>query len=183
MRSRTSASAGFTVKGFKKDHLFKSIRAKDNIDLMKRIWAMPTFEIHGIVGGYTGPGVKTVIPPKATVKVSCRLVPEAEPEEDPEARQRVREEAQPRREGLGRGGHAAVPGTTTGPYADAVRSAMKFAFGTRAGVRPRGRLDRRRGLDGEGASSARCSSSGSRFPSTATTRLTRTTTGARPPAA
>ena len=30
-----------------KDHGFKSIRTKDPLDVMKRIWALPTFEIHG----------------------------------------------------------------------------------------------------------------------------------------
>jgi hypothetical protein len=34
------------------------------------ISATPTFEVHGIVGGYTGPGVKTVVPPFAEAKVS-----------------------------------------------------------------------------------------------------------------
>ena len=46
---------------------------------MKRIWTMPTFEVHGIAGGYQGPGVKTIIPPKATAIVSCRLVPNMDP--------------------------------------------------------------------------------------------------------
>ena len=48
--------SGFTVAGFKKDHLFKSLRTNDALDVMKRIWAQPTFEIHGDDGGYTGPG-------------------------------------------------------------------------------------------------------------------------------
>src|ERR1700756_2735819 len=61
-------NSGFTIKQFKKDHLFKSIRTEDPVDVMKRIWASPTFEVHGMVGGYTGPGIKTVIPPDATVK-------------------------------------------------------------------------------------------------------------------
>ena len=35
---------------------------------------MPTFEVHGLVGGYTGPGSKTILPHKATAKVDSRLV-------------------------------------------------------------------------------------------------------------
>ncbi len=69
---------GFTVKDFKQDHLFRSLRVNDALEVMKRIWMMPTFEVHGIAGGYQGPGVKTIIPPKATAIVSCRLVPEHE---------------------------------------------------------------------------------------------------------
>jgi len=48
--------------------------------VLERIWARPTFEVHGIGGGFTGVGSKTVIPAKATAKVSIRLVPRQEPE-------------------------------------------------------------------------------------------------------
>jgi acetylornithine deacetylase/succinyl-diaminopimelate desuccinylase-like protein len=41
----------------------------------ERVWALPTFEIHGIRGGFTGEGAKTVIPAQAMAKVSLRLVP------------------------------------------------------------------------------------------------------------
>lgn len=48
--------------------------------ILARIWARPTFEVHGIAGGFTGAGAKTVIPAKAVAKVSLRLVPNQNPE-------------------------------------------------------------------------------------------------------
>jgi acetylornithine deacetylase/succinyl-diaminopimelate desuccinylase-like protein len=48
--------------------------------VFERVWALPTFEIHGIRGGFTGEGAKTVIPAQATAKVSLRLVPGLEVE-------------------------------------------------------------------------------------------------------
>jgi acetylornithine deacetylase/succinyl-diaminopimelate desuccinylase-like protein len=123
------AASGFSVKKFKKDHMFKSIRTEDAMDVMKRIWAMPTMEIHGVVGGYTGPGIKTVIPPRAAVKVSCRIVPKQDPKK---IMKLVRNFVKERNADVKMIEEAVMhpyKAPITGPLADAVKSAMKFAFG------------------------------------------------------
>lgn len=48
--------------------------------VLERIWARPAFEVHGIAGGFTGAGAKTVIPATAIAKVSFRLVPKQDPD-------------------------------------------------------------------------------------------------------
>ena len=48
--------------------------------VLERVWARPTLEVHGIAGGFTSAGAKTVIPAKATAKVSMRLVPKQDPD-------------------------------------------------------------------------------------------------------
>ncbi len=46
-----------------------------------RLWARPTVEVHGMPGGFTAVGAKTVIPSKASAKVSMRLVPNQDPDD------------------------------------------------------------------------------------------------------
>jgi acetylornithine deacetylase/succinyl-diaminopimelate desuccinylase-like protein len=74
------ARAGFSSKRFKAAHELKSLRpAKNDVDLMQAIMARPTFEVHGLVGGYSGPGIKTIVPHRAEAKLSTRLVPNQKP--------------------------------------------------------------------------------------------------------
>lgn len=49
---------------------------EEGFGILERRWARPTLEAHGIAGGWTGAGSKTVIPAKVTAKVSMRLVPD-----------------------------------------------------------------------------------------------------------
>lgn len=56
------------------------LTGEPNRMILERVWSRPTLEVHGIAGGFTGAGAKTVIPAAATAKVSMRLVPDQDPE-------------------------------------------------------------------------------------------------------
>ena len=53
----------------------KQLVGESGYSVLERTWARPTLDVHGMPGGFIGAGAKTVIPAKATAKVSMRLVP------------------------------------------------------------------------------------------------------------
>lgn len=72
----------FSEEEFLRDEVgSSSLTGEPDQSVLARVWARPTFEVHGIAGGFTGAGAKTVIPAKATAKVSLRLVPGQDPDE------------------------------------------------------------------------------------------------------
>jgi acetylornithine deacetylase/succinyl-diaminopimelate desuccinylase-like protein len=120
--------SGFSVETFKKDHMITGMRTEDPLKVMKRVWGRPTMEVHGIVGGYTGPGIKSAVPPRAEVKMSCRLVPDMD-EHTTIARIRAFVNARfPDVQFHEEHGLAPFKGHLTGPYAQAIKDAYRFAF-------------------------------------------------------
>lgn len=57
-----------------------AFEGEDSYSLVERQWARPTLDAHGFLAGFTGEGVKTVIPAHAMAKVSMRLVPDQDPQ-------------------------------------------------------------------------------------------------------
>jgi acetylornithine deacetylase/succinyl-diaminopimelate desuccinylase-like protein len=58
-----------------------AITGEPGFSVFEKTWARPTFEVHGIRGGFVGEGAKTVIPARAVAKISMRLVADQRPEE------------------------------------------------------------------------------------------------------
>jgi acetylornithine deacetylase/succinyl-diaminopimelate desuccinylase-like protein len=129
---RAFLESGFSLETFKRDHQVTSLRETDPLEAMRRLWALPTFDVHGVVGGYTGPGVKAAIPPGAEVKVSCRLVPNMTCARTMELIRSFITQRFPDIEVHPEPGLDPFKGRTTGPLADAVRAAYRFGFGVDA---------------------------------------------------
>ncbi len=70
----------FDEKKFLEQVGSRSLVGEPGYSVLERLWARPTLEVHGIVGGFMGEGAKTVIPSKAAAKISMRLVPRQDPE-------------------------------------------------------------------------------------------------------
>jgi acetylornithine deacetylase/succinyl-diaminopimelate desuccinylase-like protein len=74
------ARARFSRRRFAAAHELGKLRPhRNDLDALIALTAAPTFEVHGIVGGYSGPGIKTIVPHRAEAKLSTRLVPDQKP--------------------------------------------------------------------------------------------------------
>ena len=71
----------FDAALFCKDAGITTTAGEAGYSIIEQLGARPTLDINGIVGGYTGPGAKTVIPSRVTAKISMRLVPDQDPDE------------------------------------------------------------------------------------------------------
>jgi acetylornithine deacetylase/succinyl-diaminopimelate desuccinylase-like protein len=70
----------FSEVRYRKNLGAPKLAGESGYSTLERVWARPTFEINGLLSGFTGDGAKTVLPATAMAKVSMRLVPDQEPE-------------------------------------------------------------------------------------------------------
>ncbi|MGA3127899.1 MAG: dipeptidase [Candidatus Korobacteraceae bacterium] len=75
-------SLPFDEEHYRKTEVGSSVlTGEKDYSVLYRTWARPTLEVHGMPGGFTGTGAKTVIPAKASAKVSMRVVPDQDPDD------------------------------------------------------------------------------------------------------
>ena len=126
---RSFLKSGFQVKRFKQAYGFHSLRTDDPAEVTRRIWAAPTFEIHGLTGGYHGPGVKTVVPGGGELKISMRLVPNQTPEKVFALFKKYVSKLNSDVKVIPEGMLHPYKGSFEGPYVECIKRAAKAGFG------------------------------------------------------
>jgi acetylornithine deacetylase/succinyl-diaminopimelate desuccinylase-like protein len=110
----------------------RELVGEPEVPLFERLWARPTFEVHGIRGGFTGEGAKTVIPARAVAKISMRLVADQRPAEaEAQLKKAVREATPKGVTAEVKLIHSAAPSLVNpdNPFIHAAADAMREVFG------------------------------------------------------
>jgi len=100
--------------------------------VLEQLWSRPTVEVNGFIGGYTGPGTKTVIPTQASAKLSFRLVPDQDPQKILDGLHRFVADRLPADAHVtyaGEGGSPAVGFDTEAPAFRAAADALEYEWG------------------------------------------------------
>jgi acetylornithine deacetylase/succinyl-diaminopimelate desuccinylase-like protein len=121
--------SGFSLQQFRNDYQLKRLYHDNRRDVLRAMWARPTFEIHGIAGGYQGPGVMSIVPPRAEAKVSMRLVPNQTPEKAGRLLREFVNTLNPDVVVDIKKGIAPYIAPFDGPHARAARESYRFGFG------------------------------------------------------
>jgi acetylornithine deacetylase/succinyl-diaminopimelate desuccinylase-like protein len=125
------ASLPFEEKTFLETTGSPAVAGEKGYTTLERTWCRPTIDVNGMVSGYTGEGAKTIIPRRASAKISARLVANQEPEKILGLMERYLKEIAPPtvkvtflRHHTGR----AYLGDTSAPVFGAARRALQQAF-------------------------------------------------------
>ena len=133
--ARQWESLGFSTADFLGEVGLSTPAGEHDRPALHQIWARPTCEFNGISGGYEGAGFKTVLPAKASAKVSCRLVGDQDPLKIREAlRAHVRDRLPPdcRAEFIPHGASKASVMDASAPSFEAARRALTEEWGREA---------------------------------------------------
>jgi len=122
----------FDEAAFKVELGIEEVSGEAGFSTLERRWARPTCEVNGLFSGYTGAGPKTIVPSKATVKITCRLVPDQNPEKLTEALHAYLKSQCPpslKFEFTSYHGCPAFVFDPNSPYIEAAKSAIQEAWG------------------------------------------------------
>ena len=126
------ANLPFDEASFLQNLGMEAVWGEAGFSTLERRWARPTCDVNGILGGYTGSGPKTIVPSKAAAKITCRLVPDQNPQKLTSALESfLRENLRPGLRMEFQSSHGATPllFDADSPFMAAARKAIQRSFG------------------------------------------------------
>jgi acetylornithine deacetylase/succinyl-diaminopimelate desuccinylase-like protein len=121
--------AGFDPEYFRASHQLEELETEVPLEMMLRLWSRPTYEIHGLVGGYAGRGIKSTVPGEGELKLSFRLVPNQDPHQLLDKLREFATSFNPAVKVEGLGSFEPYRGPITGPVHEAIIHGMTEGFG------------------------------------------------------
>lgn len=122
----------FDEEAWRREIGVRRAKTEEGYSILEATSARPTLDVNGIWGGYTGEGAKTVLPSRASAKISCRLVPDQSPGEITEKLRRYFETNCPETMSLQfknlHGGHGAIVDISA-PAMRAAAEALEAVYG------------------------------------------------------
>ena len=138
------AKLPFNEKKYRQDLGAPKLFGETGYTTLERTWARPTFEVNGLLSGFTGEGAKTVLPAVAMAKVSMRLVPNQDPKKIGdlfEAWMQKVDAEDGRAEGDAHARRQALDDGVRQPLRPGRRARDRGGLRQAPGIQPRGRLD------------------------------------------